>query len=64
MPRNQEFKRDSPWAMRFRGVIQPESYPHVFLLPKTLDLKKKSEGHLSVVAFGSESPLTENIYTF
>ena len=38
--------------------------PHVFLLPKTLNLKKKSGGHLSVVAFGSERPLSENIYTF
>ena len=54
----------SPWAKRFRGVIRPESSPHVFLLPKTLNLKKKSGGHLSVVAFGSERPLTENIYTF
>ena len=54
----------SPWAKRFRGVIRPESFHHVFLLPKTLNLKKKSGGHLSVVAFGSERPLTENIYTF
>ena len=54
----------SPWAKRFRGVIRPESFPHVFLLPKTLNLKKKSGGHLSVVAFGSERPLSENIYTF
>ena len=48
----------------FRGVIWPESSPHVFLLPKTLNLKKKSGGHLSVVAFGSERLLSENIYTF
>ena len=54
----------SPWAKRFRGVIRPESSPHVFLLTKTLNLKKKSGGHLSVVAFGSERPLSENIYTF
>ena len=56
--------RYSPWAKRFRGVIRPERSPHVFLLPKTLNLKKKSGGHLSVVAFGSERPLTENIYSF
>ena len=49
---------------RCRGVIRPESSPHVFLLPKTLNLKKKSDGHLSVVAFGSEGPLSENIYSF
>ena len=49
---------------RCRGVIRPESSPHVFLLPQTLNLKKKSRGHLSVVAFGSERPLSENIYTF
>ena len=49
---------------RCRGVIWPESSPHVFLLPKTLNLKKKSGGHLSVVAFGSERPLSENSYTF
>ena len=54
----------SPWAKPFRGVIRPESSPHVFLLTKTLNLKKKSGGHLSVVAFGSERPVTENIYTF
>ena len=54
----------SPWANRFRGVIRPESSPHVFLLPKTLNLKKKSGAHLSVVAFGSERHLSENIYTF
>ena len=54
----------SPWAKRFRGVIRPESSPRVFLFPKTLNLKKKSGGHLSVVAFGSERPLSENIYTF
>ena len=35
---------------RCMGVIRPESSPHVFLLPKTLYLKKKSGGHLSVVA--------------
>ena len=44
---------------RCRGVIRPESSTHVFLLPKTLNLKKKS-----VVAFASERPLSENIYTF
>ena len=32
--------------------------------PKFFWLKKKSGGHLSVVAFGSERPLSENIYTF
>ena len=54
----------SPCGKRCRGVIRPESSPHVFLLPKTLNLKKKSGSHLSVVAFSSERPLTENIYTF
>ena len=49
---------------RCRGVIRPESSSHVFLLPKTLNLKKKSGGYLSVVAFGSERPLTVNIYSF
>ena len=41
------------------GVIRPESSPHVFLLPKILNMKKKSGGRLSVVAFGSERPLSE-----
>ena len=49
---------------RCRGVIRPESSPQVFLVPKALNLKKKSGGHLSVVAFGSERPVSENIYTF
>ena len=31
---------------------------------KTLDLKKKSGGHLSVVAFGSERPLTRIFILF
>ena len=53
-----------PWAKPFGGFIRPESSLHVFLLPKTLNLKKKSGGHQSVVAFGSEWPLSENIYTF
>ena len=61
---SRKFISPSPWAKRFRGVIRPESSPHVFLLPKTLNLKKKSGGHLSVVVFGSERPLSENIYTF
>ena len=51
----------SPRVKRFRGVIWPESFSHVFLLPKTLNLKKKSGGHLSLVAFGSERPLSVNI---
>ena len=54
----------SPWTKRLRGVIRPERSPHVFLLPKTLNLKEKSGGHLSVVAFGCERLLSENIYTF
>ena len=49
---------------RCRGSSRPESSPQVFLIPKTLNLKKKSGGHLSAVAFGSERPLSENIYTF
>ena len=59
--------RNSPWAKsRFsmKGGHSAGEFPHVFLLPKTLNLKKKSGGHLSVVAFGSERPLSENIYTF
>ena len=60
----QPFNAYNPWDKPFRGDIRPPSSPHVFLLPKNLNLKKKSGGHLSAVAFVSERPLTENIYTF
>ena len=45
-------------------VNGPESSPQVFLVPKTLNFKKKSGGQLSAVAFGSETPLSDNIDTF
>ena len=46
------------------GTFGWRAPPCFFLLPKTLNLKKKLGGYLSAVAFGSEKPLSENIYTF
>jgi len=52
----------SPWAKPFRGDIRPESSPPCFLGSQDHKFKEKFGGHLSAVAFGSEKPLSENIY--
>ena len=50
---------------RCRGVISAGEFSPSFFGSQDLKFEEKvGGGHLSAVAFGSERPLSENIYTF